>query len=169
MLCSRYNSAIKERASELSLFYVGLAIKRYVELELLFQQLGVDLSEAKRITGHLDLKNLPPPALGDVQRGLLGYPNEVVINDIEVSDGTSTPSGEPTDDFFSSWDKPAIKKPTPPISRTATPPVVGRTPSPFLSANSNNNGNNNNGTARSTSPLSASSSAAAAVGNRATL
>ncbi|KAL1899074.1 ADP-ribosylation factor GTPase activating protein, ER-Golgi transport [Sporothrix stenoceras] len=76
------------------------------------------------------------------------YPNEVVINDIEVSDGTSTPAGEPTDDFFSSWDKPAIKKPTPPVSRTATPPVVGRTPSPFLSAGANNAG------ARSASPLS---------------
>ncbi|KJR80097.1 ADP-ribosylation factor GTPase-activating protein 2/3 [Sporothrix schenckii 1099-18] len=79
------------------------------------------------------------------------YPDEVVINDIEVSDGTSTPAGEPADDFFSSWDKPAIKKPTPPVSRTATPPVVGRTPSPFLSAGANNAG------ARSASPLSGGS------------
>lgn len=88
---------------------------------------------------------LPPPLpFAHISR----YPNEVVINDIEVSDGTSTPAGEPTDDFFSSWDKPAIKKPTPPVSRTATPPVVGRTPSPFLSAGANNAG------ARSASPLS---------------
>ncbi len=46
----------------------------------------------------------------------------------------SSPAGEPEDDFFSSWDKPAIKRPTPPISRTATPPVIGRTASPLSSA-----------------------------------
>jgi ADP-ribosylation factor GTPase-activating protein 2/3 len=82
------------------------------------------------------------------------YPSEVVITDVMSnvsSDGTSTPVGEPEDDFFSSWDKPSIKRPTPPISRTATPPVVGRTPSPFLNAgNSNGNGN---GIARTSSPL----------------
>ncbi|KAG5994964.1 hypothetical protein E4U54_002982 [Claviceps lovelessii] len=74
------------------------------------------------------------------------YPNEVVINDGTV-DGSATPSGEAEDDFFSSWDKPSIKRPTPPISRTGTPPVVGRTPSPFL-----NTGNGKEGT-RSASPL----------------
>ena len=56
-------------------------------------------------------------------------------------DRSSTPAGDPNeDDFFSSWDKPSIKRPTPTPSRTATPPVVGgRTPSPFLSANPNGN------------------------------
>lgn len=82
------------------------------------------------------------------------YPDEVVITDVmsNVStDGSSTPAGEPDDDFFSSWDKPSIKRPTPPVSRTATPPIVGRTPSPFLNAgNSNGNGN---GIARTSSPL----------------
>lgn len=94
------------------------------------------------------------------------YPDEVVITDVmsNVStDGSSTPAGEPADDFFSSWDKPSIKRPTPPISRTATPPIVGRTPSPFLNAgNSNGNGN---GIARTSSPLAnaeASSSTPAA-------
>lgn len=67
------------------------------------------------------------------------------------TDGTSTPAGEPEDDFFSSWDKPSIKRPTPPVSRTATPPVVGRTPSPFLNAGSSNG--NGNGIARTASPL----------------
>lgn len=66
------------------------------------------------------------------------------------TDGSSTPAGEPEDDFFSSWDKPSIKRPTPPVSRTATPPVVGRTPSPFLNAGSNGNGS---GIARTASPL----------------
>ncbi|PKS07292.1 hypothetical protein jhhlp_005894 [Lomentospora prolificans] len=63
------------------------------------------------------------------------YPNEVVITDGD-SAASSTPAGDADDDFFSSWDKPAIKRPTPPISRTATPPVVGRTASP-LSVGSN--------------------------------
>ncbi|KAK3997380.1 hypothetical protein QBC44DRAFT_315934 [Cladorrhinum sp. PSN332] len=60
------------------------------------------------------------------------YPEEVVIDGIEGPE-SNTPAEE-DDDFFSSWDKPAIKKPTPPISRTATPPVAGRTGSPFLNA-----------------------------------
>lgn len=75
------------------------------------------------------------------------YPGEVVITDGEVG-ASSTPAGEPDDDFFSSWDKPAIKKPTPPISRTATPPVVGRTSSPFL-----NNSANGKDISRTASPL----------------
>jgi ADP-ribosylation factor GTPase-activating protein 2/3 len=74
-----------------------------------------------------------------------------------ATDGTSTPAGEPDDDFFSSWDKPAIKRPTPPISRTATPPTVGRTPSPFLNA-----GNaNGSGIARTASPLAGGEGSAA--------
>ncbi|KAI0470155.1 hypothetical protein F4859DRAFT_485810 [Xylaria cf. heliscus] len=83
------------------------------------------------------------------------YPNEVVVTDV-AGDGagsTSTPSSEPADDFFSSWDKPSIKKPTPPVSRTGTPPVVGRTPSPFLNA-----GANGKDITRSTSPLAKSDS-----------
>jgi ADP-ribosylation factor GTPase-activating protein 2/3 len=73
-----------------------------------------------------------------------------VITDA-VDDGSATPAGEPDDDFFSSWDKPAIKKPTPPVSRTGTPPVVGRTPSPFL------NSGNGKDIARTASPLSRTS------------
>ena len=66
------------------------------------------------------------------------------------SNGSNTPA-EADDDFFSSWDKPSIKRPSNPPSRTGTPPVVGRTTSPFL-----NTGANGNGTTRSKSPLSAS-------------
>ncbi|KAJ5559713.1 hypothetical protein N7513_002112 [Penicillium frequentans] len=78
------------------------------------------------------------------------YPEEVVITDLPAgtpSDGSATPAGE-DDDFFSSWDKPSIKRPSNPPSRTNTPPVVSRTGSPFLTANSNGS--------RSKSPLSAS-------------
>ncbi|KIW06035.1 uncharacterized protein PV09_03212 [Verruconis gallopava] len=86
------------------------------------------------------------------------YPNEVVITDVEESpgSGSQTPAGEaPEDDFFSSWDKPTIKRPSNPPSRTATPPVVSRTASPFLTA-----GANGNGSARPKSPLNADATSA---------
>lgn len=72
------------------------------------------------------------------------YPEEVVLDGVELDEDAPA---EDDDDFFSSWDKPAIKKPTPPISRTATPPVVGRTGSPFLNAQ------NGKEISRSSSPL----------------
>ena len=79
------------------------------------------------------------------------YPDEVVITDIiaavSTKDGTSTPA-EPRDDFFSSWDKPAIKRPSNPPSRTQTPPAISRTASPFL-----NPGANGSGPVRPKSPL----------------
>ncbi|KAB8068712.1 hypothetical protein BDV29DRAFT_63892 [Aspergillus leporis] len=81
------------------------------------------------------------------------YPEEVVITDVPAvvsSNGSSTPAGDAEDDFFSSWDKPSIKRPSNPPSRTGTPPVVSRTASPFLNAGANGNGS------RSKSPLSAS-------------
>ena len=61
------------------------------------------------------------------------FGDEVIINDVlspTFPDGTSTPAGEPSDDFFSSWDKPTIKRPSNPPSRTATP--VTRSASPFI-------------------------------------
>jgi ADP-ribosylation factor GTPase-activating protein 2/3 len=70
----------------------------------------------------------------------------VIITDVLSGPDTSTPSGEPDDDFFSSWDKPAIKRPTPPISRTGTP-GISRTASPFLKAE------NGDATSRPKSPL----------------
>ncbi|KAI4163315.1 MAG: hypothetical protein LQ342_003050 [Letrouitia transgressa] len=78
------------------------------------------------------------------------YPDEVVITDITIpttSDGTETPT--PEDDFFSSWDKPTIKRPSNPPSRTQTPSGINRTGSPFLNPNANGNG-----VTRPKSPLS---------------
>lgn len=73
------------------------------------------------------------------------FPDEVVITDVvdTGSDGASTPAGD-DDDFFSSWDKPAIKRPSNPPSRTA---------SPFLKPNASNGG-----TPRPKSPLNTDSS-----------
>jgi ADP-ribosylation factor GTPase-activating protein 2/3 len=72
------------------------------------------------------------------------------------TEGTSTPAGEPADDFFSSWDKPTIKRPSNPPSRTGTPLGTSRTASPFLSAGTAN------GAARPKSPSPLSSAAAEA-------
>lgn len=86
------------------------------------------------------------------------YPGEVQITDVEESagSGSHTPAGEPDDDdFFSSWDKPTIKRPSNPPSRTGTPSAASRTASPFLAP-----GANGNGTARPKSPLTATDSAA---------
>lgn len=66
-------------------------------------------------------------------------------------DGAATPATETgDDDFFSSWDKPAIKRPSNPPSRVGTPTVIPRTGSPFLSA-----GGANGAAARPKSPLNA--------------
>lgn len=65
------------------------------------------------------------------------FPQQVSIDDVlspTIPNGSSTPAGEPSDDFFSSWDKPVIKRPSNPPSRTQTPPVASRTASPFLNA-----------------------------------
>lgn len=88
----------------------------------------------------------------------------MIITDVIAppsTDGTSTPSGEPGDDFFSCWDKPSIKRPSNPPSRTQTPPVVSRTASPFL-----NPGTNGSGPARPKSPLIESESSQAPTASR---
>lgn len=54
------------------------------------------------------------------------HPDTVIADDV----GQQDDEGRKSEDFFESWDKPIVHKPTPPPSRTATPPVAGRTPSP---------------------------------------
>ncbi|KAK6531646.1 ADP-ribosylation factor GTPase activating protein, ER-Golgi transport [Orbilia ellipsospora] len=66
-------------------------------------------------------------------------------------------SEEPEEDFFSSWDKPAIKRPSPSPSRTGTP--VSRSASPFLNANAAGNGTN-----RPKSPLVAGAKSSTPAG-----
>ena len=75
------------------------------------------------------------------------FPDEVLVTDVAdpSTSGANTPAGEGEDDFFSSWDKPTIKRPSNPPSRTGTP-GIGRTASPFLAPNGS-------GTARPKSPL----------------
>jgi ADP-ribosylation factor GTPase-activating protein 2/3 len=62
------------------------------------------------------------------------HPDSVVPGDIgEIQEQERRKS----EDFFEAWDKPMVHKPTPPPSRTATPPVLGRTPSPSNGASAN--------------------------------
>jgi ADP-ribosylation factor GTPase-activating protein 2/3 len=80
-----------------------------------------------------------------------------VITDVPEVAGTSesnTPAGE-DDDFFSSWDKPTIKRPSNPPSRTGTP----RAQSPFLKPG----GVAGNGADRPKSPLVAAETSTPAV------
>lgn len=69
------------------------------------------------------------------------FPNEQVLDTsllaLEVSNSSSSSLSEESaskDDFFSNWDKPLVKKPTPPVSRTSTPASANsRATSPALS------------------------------------
>ncbi|KAE8356062.1 hypothetical protein BDV28DRAFT_7345 [Aspergillus coremiiformis] len=71
-LAARYGNLIQARKVELNPQYIGLAVKRYPELEHLFGRVGVDLNGAKDAARDLDPFKLLRPTPGDVQRGLLG-------------------------------------------------------------------------------------------------
>ncbi len=69
---TRYSAQIQARRGELILDHVGLALKGYPELANLFARLGVDLNGARYAARNLHPNQLPAPAPGDVQQGLLG-------------------------------------------------------------------------------------------------
>jgi hypothetical protein len=71
-LASRSADKLKAQRSDFNLDHVGLAIKRYPELELTFRSLGVDVGKAKERVASVELNQLPPPRRGDVQSGILG-------------------------------------------------------------------------------------------------
>jgi hypothetical protein len=68
---TRYSQEIRT-SKELNPKFVGLAMKRYPELETQFTRLGIDVMNAKKAAANLDPNKLPKPAPGDVQEGLLG-------------------------------------------------------------------------------------------------
>ncbi|KAL4799217.1 hypothetical protein BDV19DRAFT_385468 [Aspergillus venezuelensis] len=70
-LADRFGPAIQVRTTELNPQYIGLSLKRYPELELLFSRLGVDVDAAKHSARDLSPTRLPPPVPGNVQRDLL--------------------------------------------------------------------------------------------------
>jgi hypothetical protein len=67
----RYIDMLRERRNEFALEDLGLAMKRYPELELVFNRIGVNITAAQAAAAHLDPRHLPPPQRGDVQKGLL--------------------------------------------------------------------------------------------------
>lgn len=82
------------------------------------------------------------------------YPDCVVITDhlpTTKVNSEATSTGEDDDDFFSSWDKPSIKRPT--VSQVISPPTIGRPASPFL--------NSRTSPERAPSPLSTNQGASA--------
>lgn len=68
---------LQQSKSQFSLLYVGLALKRYPELQLCFTRIGLDIDAAKTMAASHDLRHLPPPQPGDVQKGLLAPPSSV--------------------------------------------------------------------------------------------
>jgi ADP-ribosylation factor GTPase-activating protein 2/3 len=83
------------------------------------------------------------------------YPGDQIVDETaDVEDEAASGAAGGDDDFFSSWDKPAVKRPSNPPSRTGTP--AQRTGSPFLKPT----GATGNG--RPSSPLVAGDSADAA-------
>lgn len=86
------------------------------------------------------------------------YSDEVVVTDIPEVAVESSDAASNDDDFFSSWDKPSIKRPSNPPSRTATPSQQNRSGSPFL-----NPGANGNGVVRPKSPLAGDATSAPKV------
>ncbi|KAI9848712.1 MAG: hypothetical protein M1837_006799 [Sclerophora amabilis] len=65
---------LQQKRGDFDLLYVGLALKRYPEVESCFTRIGLDIKAAKARSAAHDLNNLPPPQPGDVQSGLLAPP-----------------------------------------------------------------------------------------------
>jgi len=71
-LASHSADHLKARRGAFNLSHVGLAIKRYPELQMTFRNLGLDVEKARQLVASIELSQLPPPKRGDVQSGLLG-------------------------------------------------------------------------------------------------
>lgn len=71
----RFRDRLHQNRHELSVTYVGLAMKRYPDLEACFMRIGLDVRFAKLVTNAYDLNDLPRREPGDVQRGLLAPAN----------------------------------------------------------------------------------------------
>ncbi|KAK2762724.1 hypothetical protein FQN54_000898 [Arachnomyces sp. PD_36] len=65
---------LQQNRAQFSLLLVGLALKRYPELQLCFTRIGINIGAATAAAAAHDLNQLPPPQPGDVQKGLLAPP-----------------------------------------------------------------------------------------------
>lgn len=68
---SHVGERTKPQASKMNLVYVGLTLRRYPYLELLFRRLGINVDEAKRTTQEMSIDAPVPQRAGDVQSGLM--------------------------------------------------------------------------------------------------
>jgi hypothetical protein len=66
-----YNHKLKTLHSHLDLGYVGHAIKKFVELDRLFERIGINSEAALLASENLDLERVNPPGPFDVQLQLL--------------------------------------------------------------------------------------------------
>ncbi|PKY07173.1 hypothetical protein P168DRAFT_324609 [Aspergillus campestris IBT 28561] len=72
-LADRYGPVIRERWREIKPRYIGFAMRRHPELEHLFGQLQVDISEAKAFVHGVPTPSaVTEPAVGEAHEGLLG-------------------------------------------------------------------------------------------------
>jgi hypothetical protein len=63
---------LRNSRDQFSLYYTGLALKRYPHLLYAFQRIGIDVKAAEKEVESISLDALPPPQEGDIQKGLLG-------------------------------------------------------------------------------------------------
>lgn len=63
------------------------------------------------------------------------FPTRIVVDGMDLSQPTDSAS-QAEDDFFSSWDKPAPVKPSPPSTTSTVPPAVGRPVSRMVTSTS---------------------------------
>lgn len=72
---AHHGDSLRTQIECLDIACIGHAIKRYPELDRLFEQLGVDVEEALLASDNLDLASILPPNPAEVRRHLLppGY------------------------------------------------------------------------------------------------
>ncbi|KIL61917.1 hypothetical protein M378DRAFT_25895 [Amanita muscaria Koide BX008] len=92
------------------------------------------------------------------------FPNGIHVEGAETLASPSPQKEENGDDFFDSWSKPTTPKPSAPPSRTATPPVIGRSQPPAASDDSGAGATTNS--TSTVTPRVITSSAAAARSSR---
>jgi hypothetical protein len=69
---SVFVNRLQDSAGQFSLYYSGLALKRYPHLLYAFRRIGIDTEAAEKSVEGISLDALPLPQSGDVQKGLLG-------------------------------------------------------------------------------------------------
>ena len=59
---------LQQNRSQFDLLHIGLALRRYPELQFCFTRIGVDVKVAEARAASYDMLHPPPPQPGDVQK-----------------------------------------------------------------------------------------------------